>query len=94
MKDAQQPRAAALSYNPDKDQAPRVVASGRGELARKLIETANQHDVPVHQDPALVETLLALDLGREIPAELYQVVAEILVFVRRLDQHHKDGNER
>lgn len=87
MKKTEQPnRAVALSYNPDKDQAPRVVAGGRGEVGRRIIELAKENGVPVHQDPVLVETLLALDIGREIPPELYQVVAEILVFVQHLER--------
>ncbi|BCJ85235.1 EscU/YscU/HrcU family type III secretion system export apparatus switch protein [Effusibacillus dendaii] len=80
------PRAAALTYNPETDQAPRVVASGQGEIGRKIIEAAKQNGVPVHEDPVLVETLLAFEIGREIPPELYQVVAEVLAFVQSMER--------
>ncbi|GAX91426.1 EscU/YscU/HrcU family type III secretion system export apparatus switch protein [Effusibacillus lacus] len=79
-------KAAALSYNPAADQAPRVVASGQGEVGRRIIELARENGVPVYEDPALVETLLAFDVGKEIPPELYQAVAEILVFIQYLER--------
>ncbi|WP_380026629.1 EscU/YscU/HrcU family type III secretion system export apparatus switch protein [Effusibacillus consociatus] len=94
MKKYQLHKAAALSYDPNADQAPRVVASGQGEAGRRIIELAREHGVPVHQDPVLVETLMAFDLGREIPPELYQAVAEILVFVQSLERKSSKGTGR
>lgn len=78
-------QAIALEYNPDED-APRVVASGRGILAEKIIEKAQEHDVPVHRDDKLANTLSKLDIGEMIPPELYEVVAEILIFVDSMDK--------
>ncbi len=78
-------QAIALEYNPD-DDAPRVIASGRGILAEKIIEKAQEHDVPVHRDDKLANTLSKLDIGEMIPPELYEVVAEILVFVDSMDK--------
>jgi flagellar biosynthesis protein len=77
--------AAALSYNPETDLAPRIVAKGRGEVAAKILAYAKENGVPIQEDRELVETLLMLDLGQEIPSELYRVVAEILSFVYRLE---------
>lgn len=78
-------QAIALEYDPS-DAAPRVVASGRGYLAEKIIEKAQESDVPVHRDDKLADTLSRLDIGDMIPPELYEVVAEILVFVDSMDK--------
>lgn len=78
-------QAIALSYNPD-EEAPKVIASGRGELAERIIERAKEADVPVHRDDKLADTLSRLEIGDMIPPELYEVVAEILVFVDGMDK--------
>ena len=78
-------QAVALSYDPD-DDAPKVVATGKGALAEKIIEEAKQAKVPVHKDCKLADTLSRLEIGELIPPELYEVVAEILVFVDQMDR--------
>ncbi|MCM1262497.1 MAG: EscU/YscU/HrcU family type III secretion system export apparatus switch protein [Butyrivibrio sp.] len=78
-------QAIALEYDPN-DEAPRVIASGKGALAEKIIEKAKEADVPVHRDDKLADTLSRLDIGETIPPELYEVVAEILVFVDAMDK--------
>ncbi len=78
-------KAVALLYDPN-NQAPQVVAAGQGVLADKIIETAKESDVPLYKDTNLTETLLNLDIGDCIPPELYGVVAEILVYVDRMDK--------
>lgn len=78
-------QAIALSYDPD-DNAPIVVASGRGALAERIIERAKEAKVPVHEDDKLAETLSRLEIGDAIPPELYEAVAEILVFVDAMDK--------
>lgn len=77
--------AAALQYLPGQDQAPRVTAAGRGDLARAIRKMAEDHGVPVYQDAGLAETLYKLGVNTEIPPELYDVVAQILIFVARID---------
>lgn len=77
--------AVALSYNPG-DEAPTVIATGKGALAERIIDTAQESDVPVYEDEKLAGTLSKLELGDMIPPELYGVVAEILVFVDRMDR--------
>ena len=77
-------QAIALEYDPS-DEAPRVVASGKGILAEKIIEKAQESSVPIHRDDKLADTLSRLDIGEMIPPELYEVVAEILVFVDAVD---------
>lgn len=78
-------QAIALEYDPN-DDAPRVVASGKGVLAERIIEKAKEASVPIHQDHQLVNTLSKLEIGEMIPPELYEVVAEILVFVDAMDK--------
>ena len=78
-------QAGALSYDPY-DDAPKVVATGKGALAEKIIEEAKQAKVPVHKDSKLADTLSRLEIGELIPPELYEVVAEILVFVDQMDR--------
>lgn len=77
-------QAIALEYDPS-DEAPRVVASGKGILVDKIIEKARESSVPIHRDDKLADTLSRLDIGEMIPPELYEVVAEILVFVDAVD---------
>lgn len=78
-------QAIALEYDPN-DDAPRVVASGKGVLAERIIEKAKEASVPIHQDHQLANTLSKLEIGEMIPPELYEVVAEILVFVDAMDK--------
>jgi flagellar biosynthesis protein len=74
--------AVALHY--DKSGAPRVVAKGRGSIGEKIIEVAKAHDVPIEENEVLAGALSNVELGDEIPAELYKAVAEVLIFVLRL----------
>ena len=78
-------QAVALAYNPE-DDAPTVIASGKGALAERIIEKAQEAAVPVHRDDKLADTLSRLDIGDMITPELYEVVAEILVFVDAMDK--------
>ena len=77
--------AVALRYNPG-DEAPEVIATGKGALAEKILKKAEESDVPVYEDEKLAKTLSKLEIGDMIPPELYGVVAEILVFVDRMDK--------
>ena len=74
--------AVALHY--DKTGAPRVVAKGRGSIGDKIIEIAKAHDIPIEENEVLAGALANVELGDEIPVELYKAVAEVLVFVLRL----------
>lgn len=74
-----------MEYDPSED-APKVIASGKGQLAEKIIEKAKESDVPIHRDDKLADTLSRLEIGEMIPPELYEVVAEILVFVDSMDK--------
>ena len=77
--------AVALSFDPE-DTAPKIIATGKGQIAERIVERANAADIPLHEDKTLADTLSRLELGSYIPPELYEVVAEILVFVDKMDK--------
>jgi flagellar biosynthesis protein len=87
-------KAVSLEYDQDDDGAPVVTAKGEGQLAEKIIELAEENDIPLYEDEDLVELLYTLDLEEEIPPSLYEVVAEIFAFVYRLNEDQKEGDER
>ena len=78
-------KAVAVKYNPE-EYAPKVVAKGAGVVAEKILEKGQETDVAVYQDAQLVEELTKIDLGEHIPPELYEVVAQVLVFISDLDR--------
>ena len=78
MKHPLPPRAVALHY--DGKNAPSVVAKGSGEIARQILAIAAKHDIPLHEDPELLALLAKLDLGQQIPENLYLAVAQIIAF--------------
>jgi len=79
-------RAYALKYNIG-EISPKVVAGGRGYLAEKILERAREHDIPTYYSPDLVMELEKIDIGDNIPPELYEVVAQVLVFIGNLDRY-------
>jgi len=83
-------QAVALKYQAGTMDAPKVVAKGSGYVAENILKVAQDHQIPVQEDPSLVEVLGKLDLNQQIPPELYQVVAEVLAFVYRLDKGGKN----
>ena len=91
MKDTKNKAAVALSYDPE-DSAPKIVASGKGYLADKIVTAAKESNVPIHEDVPLANTLSKLEIGENIPKELYGVVAEILVHVDKMDRLKKKMN--
>lgn len=85
--------AVALKYNPDKDNAPIVVAAGNGYLAQKIIELANKNNVPVYQDNSTVSLLSNFTLGSEIAPELYHAIAEIYAYILQAGTEYKKTQE-
>ena len=83
-------RAVALRYEPQRQQAPKVVAKGRGFVAENILAAAQKNAIPVYQNKSLVNMLMALELDREIPPELYRTVAEVLAYVYRIDKRHQN----
>lgn len=82
-------KVAALRYDSQKDESPRVVAKGRGKVADNILQTAKEYGIPVQEDPTLVELLSKLELNRTIPEELYQAVAEVMAFIYKVDRQVK-----
>lgn len=77
-------QAVALGYDPDSDDAPRVLASGQGVLAEKIIEVARANGVVIREDPILASALANVDIDSVVPPELYALVAEVLAYVYRV----------
>ena len=80
-KNSDKQKAVALGYDMGKDEAPKVVAKGQGEIAKQIIAVAQEHGIEVKKDADLVEILSALELDEFIPLEAYAAVAEILRFI-------------
>ncbi len=74
-------KAVALGYDIDKDNAPKVIAKGKGELAQNIIKIAEKNQVPIKKDEDLVELLSAIDIDKEIPDSMYKAVSEIFAFI-------------
>ncbi len=89
---AERPKTAvAVRYDQEKRSAPEVVASGKGAVAENIIKAGEEAGIHIQQDPDLVELLAKVDIGQEIPVELYQTVAEVLAFVYRINNKHKSS---
>ncbi len=78
--------AVALKYSPGENVAPEIVATGKNNMADKILNLAKDADVPTYKDDKLAKTLSKLEVGDMIPPELYKVVAEILVYVDKADK--------
>ncbi|MEI3606656.1 EscU/YscU/HrcU family type III secretion system export apparatus switch protein [Pseudogracilibacillus sp. SE30717A] len=79
-------KAAALSYDRSVDMTPKVTALGKGLIADEIIQRANEHDIPILEDPSLVELLANLNINEAIPSELYEAVAEVFAFIYQMDR--------
>jgi len=88
-------RAVALRYRAE-DVAPKVIGKGQGYVAEKIMEQAKLNRIPVHKDQQLVKELMDINLGENIPPELYEVVASVLVFISdldRMEEYKKRGGQ-
>ncbi|RYG73887.1 EscU/YscU/HrcU family type III secretion system export apparatus switch protein [Lentibacillus lipolyticus] len=82
-------KAVALRYDLEREQAPKVTATGKSLVAADIIQKAKENNVPVQEDESLVELLAQLNINETIPEELYQAVAEVFAFVYQIDQQWK-----
>ena len=80
--------AVSLQYNQGTDRAPKVTAKGQGWLAEKIIAMAQEQNIPIKKDKDLMELLGKIDVGQEIPEELYKIVAELLAWVYDLNKEY------
>lgn len=85
-------RAIALRYQPEKNMAPAIAASGSGRLAERIIALARENKIPVVEDQSLAGVLASLPLGAEVPRELYEAVAAVYAFVMEADR--RGGRKR
>ena len=85
-------KAVALKYDLERDSAPRVVAKGRGHVAEHILATAQKNTIPVYQNKTLVNMLMALEIDREIPPELYKAIAEVMAYVYKMDKSKGQSN--
>lgn len=82
----EQKQVAAIRYNPQQDSAPKVVAEGKGYVAEKILDEAKKHNIPVYKDEKLATLLTEIEIGAQIPEELYDIMAQILIFVSDMDE--------
>lgn len=82
-----QRKAAAIRYAPGDDAAPKLVAKGTNFMADRILELAETAGIPVREDPSLLAVLAALDVGTEIPPDLYELIAEVLAWAYKSDHH-------
>lgn len=80
--------AVALSYDPNSSEAPKVIAKGKGKIAENIVEKAKEHDIPIQEDPSMIEILSQLNIDESIPEELYKAVSEVFAYIYQLDREH------
>jgi flagellar biosynthesis protein len=81
--------AVALKYQTETDAAPKVTAKGEGLVAERIIQLARENQVPIKEDPDLVQILSQVDINKEVPPSVYKVVAELLAFVYKLNSKYQ-----
>ncbi|AXH09977.1 type III secretion system protein [Malaciobacter halophilus] len=90
MEKQQIQKAAALKYDLEKDNAPKLVAKGQEQVAKNIIKIAKENDLPIRKDEDLIELLSKLDIDKEIPSSMYKAVAEIFSFIYDLTKKNKE----
>ena len=85
--------AISLQYQKEINSAPKITAKGEGWVAEKIIEIAQERNIPIRKDKDLLNLLSEIDLGREVPESLYKVVAELLAWVYQLNKNYPDSNK-
>ncbi|WP_071393503.1 EscU/YscU/HrcU family type III secretion system export apparatus switch protein [Bacillus tuaregi] len=87
-KDINGPQAAVIKYDEENGNAPVVVASGKGQVAQQIIELAQKNHIHMQEDSSLVANLIDMDLGDNIPPQLYSVMAEILLLIEEMEKKY------
>lgn len=86
-------KAVALKYESEKEKAPRVLAKGEGEAAKNIIKIAQLHNLPIKKDEDLVELLSKVEIDKEVPKELYTVVAELFSYIYKITNQLEDTKD-
>ncbi len=79
-------KAVALKYKAYEENAPKVIAKGKGEIAKKIIEKANKYDIPIFQNETLADMLLSVEVDEEIPPKMYQAVVDVFIWLYKLEE--------
>ncbi|WXR60696.1 EscU/YscU/HrcU family type III secretion system export apparatus switch protein [Peptostreptococcaceae bacterium AGR-M142] len=79
-------KAVAIGYKKETMDAPKVLASGKGTVADNIIQKASKEDIEVYEDEKLVDELIDVEIGREIPDKLYELVSKVLIFIEEVDK--------
>jgi len=87
--DDKRKKAAALKYNKNIDNAPKLIAKGQGTIAQEIVKRAKEHNIYIKEDSDLVEVLYALDINEEIPESLYKVIAKLLTELYEINKNYK-----
>ncbi len=82
-------KAVSLKYKPGKDPAPKVTAKGQGLVAERIIALAREHQIPIKEDPDLLQVLSQVEVNQTVPSSIYQMVAELLAFVYKVNNEYK-----
>ncbi|TYR80134.1 flagellar biosynthesis protein FlhS [Priestia megaterium] len=77
--------ATVIRYE-EQEGAPKIVAQGTGSVANRILDIAKQHNIPLQEDETLLTNLMNMELGDQIPPQLYAVIAEILLFVKKVEE--------
>ena len=85
--------AISLQYQKEINSAPKITAKGEGWVAEKIIEIAQERNIPIRKDKDLLNLLSEIDVGREVPESLYKVVAELLAWVYQLNKNYPDSHK-
>jgi flagellar biosynthesis protein len=83
-------KAVALKYDIEKDNAPKLIAKGKGETASNIIKIAKENNIPIKKDEDLIELLSQIDIDKEIPSSMYKAVAEIFSFIYDLSNNKNE----
>lgn len=84
-------KAVALAYDRTTQISPKIIASGKGELAKNIIEKANEFDIPLFKNKELVESLVDVEVGKDIPPKLYKAIAEVFVWLMKSEKKAQKG---
>ena len=94
MKKFTNTKAVALKYKAYEDNAPKVVAKGKGEIAQKIITKAKEFNISIFQNETLVNMLLNIEIGEEVPPKMYNAMVEVFAWLYRLEEKAQISNNK
>ena len=80
-------QAVAMKYKAYEDNAPKVIAKGSGEIAKKIIQKAKEYDIAIFQNPELTQMLMNVEIDEEVPPKLYETVVEVFVWLHKTENN-------